>query len=157
MSVSVKEYSVNTGICRTPITGMFRHSLDPKKRLTIPSGWRKAMGNPEFVYAMQDRREKCVNILPTADILLEKVRNRGVFDPEVGRLLQKIGAMIEQVDLDVQGRIRLSDKLLDYAGLSGVVVMIGAFWMIKLWSASVYDAGDEDDSALDSALAELGL
>ena len=48
------------------LVGRSDHALDPKKRLTIPSGWRTDMGNPKFVYVMPDRKERCLNLLPKA-------------------------------------------------------------------------------------------
>jgi DNA-binding transcriptional regulator/RsmH inhibitor MraZ len=38
------------------------------------------------------------------------------------------------VTWDAQGRIRIKDKLLDFAGLQDQVVMIGALDKFQLWS-----------------------
>lgn len=140
--------------------GRFDHALDPKRRLTIPSIWRKAMGNPDFVYAMPDRKERCINLMPKAemDVLLSKIREKALFDPALNRVFQVIGSMSEQLDLDVQGRIRISDKLLQYANLTTTVAMVGSFRMIKLWDPSALAPVDEvNASELDEALAAAGL
>ena len=143
-----------------PLMGRFDHALDPKRRLTIPSVWRRAMGNPDFVYAMLDRKERCVNILPKAEmeVLQERLREKALFDPALNRVWQVVGSMGEQLDLDVQGRIRISDRLLQYANLTTTVAMVGSFRMIKLWNPSVLGPADEiDASKLDAALAAAGL
>ena len=142
------------------LVGRCDHMLDPKRRLTIPSGWRKAMGNPDYVYAMPDRKERCVNLMPKAemDVLLGKIREKALFDPALNRVYQTIGSVSEQLDLDVQGRIRISDKLLQFANLTTTVAMLGSFRMIKLWDPSALAPEDTVDAkALDEALSAAGL
>ena len=142
------------------LVGRCDHALDPKRRLTIPSGWRKALGNPEFVYVMPDRKEKCLNLMPKAemDVLKAKIREKALFDPALNRVYQVIGSVSEQLDLDVQGRIRISDRLLQFANLTTTVAMLGSFRMIKLWSPEALPPEDKVDvAALDEALAAAGL
>ena len=156
----VQSVAVSTSGESSPLMGRFDHALDPKRRLTIPSVWRKAMGNPDFVYAMPDRKERCINLMPKAemDVLLSRIREKALFDPALNRVFQVIGSMSEQLDLDVQGRIRISDKLLQYANLTTTVAMVGSFRMIKLWDpAALAPVDSVDASELDAALAAAGL
>jgi division/cell wall cluster transcriptional repressor MraZ len=142
------------------LVGRSDHALDPKKRLTIPSGWRTDMGNPKFVYVMPDRKERCLNLLPKAemDVLLAKIREKALFDPALNRVFQVIGAQSERLDLDVQGRIRISDRLLQFANLTTTVAMVGSFRMIKLWDPAVLKPAEEVDiAALDAAFEAAGL
>ena len=151
---------MSTSVESSPLVGRFDHTLDPKRRLTIPSVWRKAMGNPDFVYAMPDREQRCVNLMPKAemDVLLGKIRERALFDPALNHVFQVIGSMSEQLDLDVQGRIRVSDKLLQYANLTTTVAMVGSLRMIKLWDPAVLSPADDvNASELDAALLAAGL
>ena len=122
------------------IMGEFKHALDPKKRLTIPSEWRRAMGDPDFVYVIRDRNGKCLDLLPKAEMetLLEKLRKRALFDPALTKAAMIIGANSEQLMIDVQGRIRISDKLLQFANLTTTVVMAGSVRMAKLWNPKAY-------------------
>ena len=142
------------------LVGRSDHALDPKKRLTIPSGWRTDMGNPKFVYVMPDRKERCLNLLPKAemDVLLAKIREKALFDPALNRIFQVIGSQSERLDLDVQGRIRISDRLLQFANLKTTVAMVGSVRMIKLWDpAALKPAEEVDVVALDAALEAAGL
>ena len=142
------------------LVGRSDHALDPKKRLTIPSGWRTDMGNPKFVYVMPARKERCLNLLPKAemDVLLSKIREKALFDPALNRIYQVIGAQSERLDLDVQGRIRISDRLLQFANLTTTVAMVGSFRMIKLWNPAALAPVDEVDvAALDAAFEAAGL
>lgn len=140
--------------------GRFDHALDPKKRLTIPRVWRKAMGEPDYVFVMPDRQKKCINLLPKAemDVILAKLQGKALFDPRLNHLYQTVASMSEQLELDIQGRIRISDRLLQFANLKTTVAMRGAFRMIKLWAPEALAPDDEINQAeLDAALAEVGL
>ena len=76
-----------------------------------------------------------MNIIPAVemDARMAKLRERALFDPALAPVLQKIGASSEMPTLDVQGRIRISDKLLQFANLTTTVAMLGSVRMIKLW------------------------
>ena len=131
------------------LMGEFEHSLDPKKRLTIPREWRQAMGDPDFVYVMRDRNGKCLDLLPKAELetLLNKLREKALFDPALTKAGMLIGANSEQLMLDVQGRIRISDKLLQFANLTTTVVMAGSVRMAKLWDPKAYAVESGGDLA----------
>ena len=58
-----------------------------------------------------------------------------------------IGANSEQLMLDVQGRIRISDKLLQFANLTTTVVMAGSVRMAKLWNPEAYAEESSGDLA----------
>ena len=142
------------------LVGRCDHALDPKKRLTIPSEWRAVMGNPEYVYVMPDRKEQCLNLIPRAEMeaRLEKLREKALFDPALNRALQTIGANSEQLVLDVQGRIRICDKLLQFANLTTTVAMVGSVRMVKLWNpAALAPEETVEQAALDAALDAAGF
>ena len=156
----VQSVAESTSTDSSILVGRCDHALDPKRRLTIPSGWRKAMGEPEYVYVMPDRKERCLNLMPKAemDVLLGRIREKALFDPALNRVYQAIGSVSEQLDLDVQGRIRISDRLLQFANLTTTVAMLGSFRMIKLWNPkAVPDENQVDAKALDEALRAAGL
>lgn len=142
------------------LMGEFEHSLDPKKRLTIPREWRQAMGDPDFVYVMRDRNGKCLDLLPKAEMesLLAKLREKALFDPALTKAAMLIGANSEQLMLDVQGRIRISDKLLQFANLTTTVAMVGSVRMIKVYNPSLLGPEDEVDiDELDAVLSAAGM
>ena len=141
------------------LVGRFDHALDPKKRLTIPSGWRLVLGNPEYVYAMPDPVERCVNIMPKdeMDVMLSQLRQKALFDPAQMKVLQVIGANSDLLTLDCQGRIRISDKLLQFANLTTTVAMVGSVRMIKLWDPqALAPEGEVDQTSLAAALKAAG-
>ena len=140
------------------LVGRFDHALDPKKRFTIPSEWRALMGDPQYVYVMPDPKERCLDLVPVAEmeVRLAKLREKALFDPAANHALQTIGSVSELPTLDVQGRIRISDKLLQFANLTTTVAMLGSVRMVKLWDPkSLAPAETVDQEALASALASV--
>ena len=158
--VGNQSVAVSTKPVSGVLVGRRDYALDPKKRFTIPSEWRAAMGDPEYVYVMPDRKEKCVNVLPPGEMesRLEKLRGKALFDPAANAAYLTIGANSDQLTLDCQGRIRVSDKLLQFANLTTTVAMVGAVRMIKLYDPSVLTpATTVDQAALDAALDAAGF
>ena len=148
----------STSVKSSALVGRYDHALDPKKRITIPSEWRALMGNPDYIYAMPDRRERCVNLIPMAemDVWLGKIREKALFDPALNAVLQTIGANSYLLSFDVQGRIRICDKLLQFANLTTTVAMVGSVKMIKVWDPATLAPADKvDQAALDAAMAAL--
>ena len=148
----------STSVRTSALVGRYDHALDPKKRLTIPSEWRELMGNPGYIYAMPDRRERCVNLIPMADmdVWLEKIRAQSLFDPAMNAVLQTIGQNSYLLSFDSQGRIRICDKLLQFANLTTTVAMVGSVKMIKVWDPAALSPADAvDQAALDAAMSAL--
>ena len=145
--------SAGTSVGSGLLVGRFDHALDPKKRFTIPAGWRELMGSPAYVYIIPDPREKCLTLVPPAEMegRLEKLRQRALFDKGASTSLRVLGENSEQVSLDVQGRIRIKDRLLKFAMLEETVVMIGALNRVQLWSPALRP---EDESVDQTQLAE---
>ena len=75
---SSQSVALSTPAISGVLVGRYDYAMDPKKRFTIPSGWRTVMGNPEYVYVMPDRKERCLNLIPRAEMeaRLEKLREK---------------------------------------------------------------------------------
>lgn len=142
------------------LVGRFDHNLDPKKRFTVPSEWRAILGNPDYIYVMPDRKQRCLNLIPQAEMeaRLAILQQKALLDPALNAAYQTIGAMSDLLTFDGQGRIRVSDKLLQFANLTTTVAMVGSIRMIKLWDPKALAPADTvDQAALDAALDAAGF
>ncbi len=162
MSEKVEQSAAEAkGVRSGVLVGRFDHALDSKKRFTIPSEWRAVMGNPAYVYVMPDPTDKCLDLVPAAEmeVRLEKLREKALFDPALNQALQTIGASSEQLTLDIQGRIRVRDELLRFANLTTTVAMVGSVRMVKLWDPKRFapTKGGVDQKALAQALTKTGF
>ena len=118
------------------LVGTFRHALDPKKRLTIPSEWRDALGNPSYVYVMPSANEQCLELVSTElmERMVAQYQDADLFDDEADADAQAIAEHAQMLKVDSAGRIRIGDELLSYAGVTGGVTMIGSIRKAKMWA-----------------------
>ena len=154
----LESVAVSTGTILGVLLGRHDFALDPKKRFTIPREWRDVMG--DVVYVIPDRKEKCLNLYSKEEmnIFLEQLRQKALLDPALNKVFAKLGALSQQLSLDVQGRIRICDKLLQFANLTTTVAMVGSVRMIKLWDPKALgDAATVDQVALGEALEIAGF
>ena len=114
----------------------YTHSLDPKKRLTIPSGWRAQVGDPKSLYVLPDIHQKCLCVVPAGEMgrRLEKMRRQSIADDRARQFARVLGSKSDLVSWDSQGRIRIKDELLEFAELTDRVVLVGAIDMFELWN-----------------------
>ena len=120
----------------------FSHTLDPKKRLTIPSEWRDALGNPSYVYVMPSASGECLELIP-AELMertLQQYQSADLFDDDADSDAQAIAQFAQMLKVDAAGRIRIGDGLLAHAGITGGVTMIGGIRKAKLWAAEAKPA-----------------
>src|SRR3989344_1654557 len=109
------------------LIGEYQHNLDPKKRLAIPSKFRKKLGN--LPMSQQSTRA-------------------------FARLLLS-GAV--EVEFDVLGRILIPEYLKTYAGLGKTAVIAGLYNRLEIWDTdrwTRYKEKLEKDS--DSIAEKLG-
>ena len=121
---------------RVAFVSSYTHSLDPKKRLTIPSEWREKVLPDKSLYVLPDVHKPCLCVFPGAEMAhkLQKVRNRAFSDQQARKFARVLASRSDLVTWDSQGRIRVKDDLLGYAGLTDTVVLVGAFDSFELWN-----------------------
>jgi MraZ protein len=137
----------------------FTHSLDPKKRLTIPSQWRAQVG-ANGLYVLPDISMKCLCVFPAAEIKqrLQKLRQHAMADRKAREFARVIGSKSDLVVWDTQGRIRIKDELLDLAGLTDQVVLVGALDRFELWAPDrLKETGGEDPASFEDAARYVGF
>ena len=114
----------------------YERQLDERGRIILPSKLRDSVQNT--VYITQSTSEKClhlyteeewtkvaakVNQLPTAT------------DSNAAAFVRLFFGKATAVTVDKQGRIPIAKRLIDYAGLSKEVVLVGANTRLEIWDA----------------------
>ncbi len=118
------------------IVGTFHHALDGKKRLTIPSEWRDAMGRPEYVYVLPDMKDSCLTLMPPheMDEILDELKKASPFDAEADELRTAIGQCAQMVRVDSAWRIRINDDMLEFADIHERIALKGSVLSAKVWA-----------------------
>jgi len=138
----------------------FTHSLDPKKRLTIPSEWRAQVGATNGLYVLPDVHQTCLCVFPAVEMTrrLEKIRHHSIADRKARHFARVLASQSDLVFWDSQGRIRIKDELLGFAGLVDQVILMGAFDSFELWSPNyLREAGGMEQGNLREAAQYVGF
>jgi MraZ protein len=119
--------------------GEFRHNLDAKGRLTIPSKWR-FQGDEMDVYLGLPNPSGFITVYPPDRIRLleEKIRKISITDGEGQRALTAFLSMAHKFGCDRSGRINLNEKLIAHAGIEKEAVLLGAVSSFNIYSPAVY-------------------
>ena len=141
--------------------GEFRHNLDTKLRLKVPSKWRFADHEPLSYLAFPDPLG-CITVYPPemVGLLREKVSAISLGDMQGQRTLIALLAAAESFSVDKNGRIHLSQKLYEHAAVEKEVVLIGTLNKFQLWSPDAYSAclqTSSEQKDLSEILRDLGL
>jgi MraZ protein len=134
-------------------TGTYPFSLDPKKRLTIPSDWRNDATAAAGLYVFPDLNgQGFLNVYPAREMAqrLQSIRNLSVADVKGRQFARVLGSQSQFVTWDSAGRIRVNDFLLEYGRLTDQVVLAGAFDHFELWTPDLWK------QHMAGTLAELG-
>ncbi|OGV66007.1 MAG: hypothetical protein A2498_07300 [Lentisphaerae bacterium RIFOXYC12_FULL_60_16] len=134
--------------------GRHPHSLDSKRRVTIPSDWRAQVGMPQGFYVLPGIDQKCLCAFPAAEMFrrMEKMRQHSFTDARARQFARVLASQSELLEWDSQGRIRIKDDLLNFAGLVDQVELIGTFDSFELWNPDhLQQSGALDRSNLQEA------
>jgi len=141
--------------------GEFRHNLDAKRRLTIPSKWRFS-GDESAQYLAIPDPNGCVTVYPPEMVagLRAKVSEVGMGNREGRRALARLFAAADAFSIDKSGRINLTERLCSHAAIDKSCILAGALNQFSIWNPQRYDeymnpADDEGD--LIDILGDLGL
>ncbi|HAI74242.1 MAG TPA: cell division/cell wall cluster transcriptional repressor MraZ [Candidatus Moranbacteria bacterium] len=112
--------------------GEYQHSIDPKKRLAVPSKFRGELKNKVVVTRGLD---KCLFIYPMKvwQELAEKLGALPVGESRTRSFIRLMLAGATDVETDKQGRILIPDYLKEYAGLDKNVVIAGIYNRLEIW------------------------
>ncbi len=136
--------------------GEFRHALDGKSRLTVPSAWRVEEEGEFFL--IPSSSGACVKVMLRAE--LERIRGLASALPGPQRLevLRSLGANSRQCKLDKAGRLVVPEEFCKSQSLSGEVTMVGAMETFEIWNTQIWDAARAKTAAIATPhLAEFGL
>lgn len=139
-------------------TGQYVHTLDPKKRISVPAEWRKVLKSQALCLLANPAAKELI-VFTQEDVMkrVEELRGKSLMgDAKSRTLLDVIGQAMQQVTIDPQGRIRINDILMEYAGISNAVEFVGGMNTATLRAAVKGEKKQFiDTAALANAMQEL--
>ncbi|PYJ08459.1 MAG: hypothetical protein DME25_01520 [Verrucomicrobia bacterium] len=134
----------------TCYNGLFRHSVDEKRRVQVPADWRPSQPGVQFTLVVWSGAAEgpCLRGFPPqrwAELMKEIVGlPRG--DQNKPVLKRNIGRKSVQAPLDKAGRICLPEEMAMAAGITDKAVLVGMLDQFEIWSAERWknrEAADE--------------
>ncbi|MCQ2427083.1 MAG: division/cell wall cluster transcriptional repressor MraZ [Clostridia bacterium] len=121
-----------------PCMGVYNYNMDGKNRVFVPAKHREALGSPLIVYPSIRSKSLKVCSLDEWRHITEKLSGLPVKEREpIMRFFNRMG---DSLVPDAQGRVTLNSELVEYAGLSGTVVIVGCGQNAEIWSKENYEA-----------------
>jgi MraZ protein len=120
------------------LTGTYLRTLDEKRRVAVPKRLRDDFGevNLEFLYIAPGTQRSLVLYSPAG---FAKLGQEFSGKHSQQNYLRLFYASAERVDLDGQGRIRIPDRLAEYAGLTHEAYLLGVQDHAELWDKAAWD------------------
>jgi transcriptional regulator MraZ len=124
--------------------GTFEHTLDAKNRLTVPAKFRAALAGKVFLVRGPD---PCISLYPEATYAgLTEAALEGMnpFSTQARELKRLFHSTATDTELDSAGRVMLTPRQLEHAGIDREVVITGAGDCLELWDRSSWEEYDRD-------------
>ncbi|MDD3179276.1 MAG: mraZ [Opitutaceae bacterium] len=121
-------------------SGLFRHSIDDKNRLTIPSLWRWTHSDTETFLAIP-HPDGYIAVLPPARVarLLQQIAEMRLSDRDAQAVKARLFANALSFTFDKQGRFGVSADLLHHAGITKEAVLGGMGDTFNIYSPKRWD------------------
>jgi MraZ protein len=140
--------------------GEYQHNIDPKKRLALPSKFRKELGLRVVVTRGLD---SCLFVYPASvwNDLAEKLGTLPMGESTTRSFVRLMLAGAVDCDVDGQGRILLPEYLKEYAGLDKNVIIAGLFNRLEIWDENKWTVykkkAEENTDEIAEQLGKLGI
>jgi MraZ protein len=140
--------------------GEYKHNIDLKKRMALPSKFRVGLGKSIVITRGLDT---CLFVYPmkTWKELAEKLGTMPIGEAGTRSFVRLMLAGAVDVKTDSQGRVLIPDYLKEYAQLNKNVVVAGLFNRLEIWDEkkwNKYKQNAEKNSAeIAENLGKLGV
>ena len=120
---------------RPIFVGKHQRNLDSKNRLTIPSKWRFD-GDTEDVFLALPDPSGSILVLPPKQVekLFDEIESQRISDEDAQLLQDKLFSQAVSFGCDKQGRVNLSEELLEHSGITKEAVIVGRMTTFRIWS-----------------------
>lgn len=137
-------------------SGEFRHALDSKNRITIPSRWRTSDADEFFLIV--DRSAAFARLMPPDQF--RQVGERLANNPDVAPrdravFLRHFYSRSVQLVADKQGRMTIPEDVGRRLELDGEAVLVGAHQTFELWSSKAWAVTQQSENSIFERVADL--
>ena len=135
--------------------GKYPAKLDDKNRLFVPAKLRAELGEAFFVTLGVNCGRRCLTVYTTADWQTLSENYNALPISQRGAATSLIFINAAECTPDKQFRFMLTQNLLDYAGISREVVIVGRAGQAEIWDAQEFAAFEQENLTPEKLLASL--
>jgi len=142
------------------LIGQYSHTIDDKKRLSIPVKWKNILGKKVVITRGLD---SCLFVYTTKEWakIAEKLATTSMGSKDARDLNRFFLSGATEVELDSAGRILIPDYLKEFAILKDKIIFAGLYnraeiWNEKEWSKKQAEVSKSADTVA-SKLQEIGM
>jgi MraZ protein len=142
------------------LIGEYSHTLDPKKRVSLPAKFRKELGKNIILTRGLDN---CIFIYPTREwkAISEKLSDLSLGQASSRSFNRFLLSGATEVEIDSAGRILVPDHLKEFAKLDTAVVIAGVHNRLEIWDEKRWRdytrVIERDADKLAEGLGEIGM
>lgn len=142
------------------LIGEYKHALDPKKRLSVPSKLRKEIGEKAV---LTRGLESCLFLFSMSEWekVAEKISQLPMGQKDSRGFARLLLSGASEVELDQLGRVLIPDNLRDYAGLQKAVIVAGVGKRLEIWDENKWNVYKRDiernGDQIAEKLGEIGM
>jgi MraZ protein len=139
--------------------GEYKHSVDTKKRLSVPSKFRRDLGG---CVVLTRGLDQSLFLYPREEwqVIAEKLSALPAGQSAARGFVRLMLAGAEELALDALGRIRIPEHLKTYAHIRQQVVITGVYNRLEIWDEDIWNTYkkkvEKDADALAEKLGEIG-
>ena len=140
--------------------GEYSHTIDNKRRLAIPSKFRKELGGKAVITRGLDN---CLFVFPAKEwsALAKKLGTLPLGQSDARGFIRLMLAGAMDASLDGLGRILVPDYLRAYASLKKQVIVTGVFNRLEIWDELLWKQykgrSEKEIGNMAERLGELGV
>lgn len=126
--------------------GKFNNSIDSKGRVIVPAKFRYELGASCIVAKGLDT---CLTVYTEEEwnkFVTEKLAPLPDSNEGARKLKRYFFSSANNCEVDKQGRVKIPQELLDFAGITKELVTIGSNNTIEVWSKEEWDKQLDDES-----------
>src|SRR5437660_8074738 len=144
--------AANQTVARTYYNSIYRHGVDPKRRVQVPAKWRPAESGIELTLVLWPKSKEgpCLRVLPPEEMaeLMRDIDAMPNSDPNKVVLKRFIGSESVQVALDKAGRISLPEEMAKAADIQEEAVLVGLLDRFEIWNPDRYQKVKASDAIM---------
>ena len=142
------------------LIGEHTHTIDAKKRLSLPAKFRKELGNK---VVLTHGLDTCLFVYPLAawQEVSQKLAALSMGQADTRGFSRFILAGAVETEVDSLGRILVPEFLKDFAGLNTKVVVTGVYNRVEIWDENHWSEYkrriEQQADALAEKLGDIGV